>query len=59
VDVNVFIDVLTRRMNWAGSLQVLHLARHVPQLEGWTSTLTIPLSVVIQSQPGAIASAAW
>ena len=43
VDVNVFIDVLTRRMNWAGSLQVLHLVRHVPQLEGWTSALTIPL----------------
>ena len=30
-------------MNWAGSLQVLHLVRHVPQLEGWTSALTIPL----------------
>ena len=43
VDVNVFIHVLTRRMNWAGSLQVLHLVRNVPQLEGWTSALTIPL----------------
>jgi hypothetical protein len=43
VDVNVFIDVLTRRMNWAGSLQVLHLVRYIPQLEGWTSALTVPL----------------
>ena len=30
-------------MNWAGSLQVLHLVRNVPQLEGWTSALTISL----------------
>lgn len=43
VDVNVFIDVLTRRMNWAGSLQVLHLIHHVPALNGWTSALTGPL----------------
>ena len=43
VDVNVFIDVLTRRRNWVGSLQVLHLIRHVPAITGWTSTLTIPL----------------
>ena len=43
VDVNVFIDVLTRRMNWAGSLQVLHLVRNIPQLEGWASALTVPL----------------
>jgi hypothetical protein len=43
VDVNVCIDVFTRRMNWAGSVQVVHLVRHVPQLAGWTSALTIPL----------------
>jgi hypothetical protein len=43
VDVNVFIDVLTRRMNWAGSLQVLQLIRNIPHLEGWTSALTVPL----------------
>ena len=43
MDVNVFIDVLTQRMNWAGSLQVLQLVRNVPQLEGWTSALTVPL----------------
>ena len=30
-------------MNWAGSLQVLHLVRNVPQREGWTSALTTPL----------------
>jgi hypothetical protein len=30
-------------MNWAGSLQVLQLVRNVPQREGWTSALTIPL----------------
>jgi len=32
VDVNVFIDVLTRRRNWAGSLQVLRPPRHRFQL---------------------------
>jgi len=36
VDVNVFLDVLTRRRDWVSSLQVLHLLRHVPALEGWT-----------------------
>jgi predicted nucleic acid-binding protein len=43
VDVNVFIDVLTKRANWEGSLQVLNLVRKSPQVEGWTSALTVPL----------------
>lgn len=43
VDVNVFIDVLTRRMNWAGSLQVLQTVRTMPQIVGWASALTVPL----------------
>lgn len=43
VDVNVFLDVLTRRRDWVSSLQVLHLLRHVPALDGWTSALTVPV----------------
>jgi predicted nucleic acid-binding protein len=43
VDVNVFIDVLTRRANWDGSLRVLNLVRRFPEIEGWVSALTVPL----------------
>lgn len=43
VDVNVFIDVITKRMNWEGSLRVLNLVRQSPKIEGWISALTIPL----------------
>lgn len=43
VDVNVFIDVVTKRANWQGSLRALNLARTSPEIEGWTSTLTVPL----------------
>lgn len=43
VDVNVFIDVLTKRANWQESLRVLNLVRNTPAIEGWVSALTIPL----------------
>ena len=43
VDVNVFIDVLTKRMNWEGSLRVLHMVRQSPEIEGGSSALTLPL----------------
>ena len=43
VDVNVFIDVLTKRANWAGSLRTLNLVRKSPEVEGWVSALTVPL----------------
>lgn len=43
VDVNVFIDVITKRMNWEGSLRVVNLVRQSPEIEGWISALTIPL----------------
>jgi predicted nucleic acid-binding protein len=43
VDVNVFIDVITKRANWQGSLRVLSLARRSSEVEGWTSALTVPL----------------
>lgn len=43
VDVNVFIDVLTKRANWEGSLRVVNLVRKSPEAEGWTSALTVPL----------------
>jgi predicted nucleic acid-binding protein len=42
VDVNVFIDVMTKRDNWEGSLRVLNLVRKSPAVEGWTSALTVP-----------------
>jgi len=42
-DVNVFIDVATKRANWQGSLRALNLARTSPEIEGWTSALTVPL----------------
>jgi hypothetical protein len=47
VDVNVFLDVLTRRRDWAGSLQVLHLLRHVPALDGWSSALATTLRAAV------------
>lgn len=43
VDVNIFIDVITKRANWQGSVRVLNLARHSPEIEGWVSALTVPL----------------
>jgi len=43
VDVNIFIDVVTKRANWQGSLRALNLARTSPEIEGWTSALTVPL----------------
>lgn len=43
VDVNVFIDVITKRANWQGSLRVLSLTRQSSEIEGWTSALTVPL----------------
>jgi predicted nucleic acid-binding protein len=43
VDVNVFIDVITKRANWEGSLRILNLVRRSPEIEGWTSALTVPL----------------
>lgn len=43
VDVNVFIDVITKRANWDGSLRVLNLVRRSPAIEGWISALTVPL----------------
>jgi predicted nucleic acid-binding protein len=43
VDVNVFVDVMTKRANWQGSMRALNLARTSPEIEGWTSVLTVPL----------------
>jgi predicted nucleic acid-binding protein len=43
VDVNVFIDVMTKRANWEGSIRTLNLVRRSPEVEGWTSALTVPL----------------
>lgn len=43
LDANVFIDVLTKRANWEGSLRVINLVRRAPQIEGFASTLTVPL----------------
>ena len=43
VDVNVFIDVMTKRANWEGSLRILNLVRRSLEVEGWTSALTVPL----------------
>jgi hypothetical protein len=43
VDVNVFIDVLTKRAGWDGSLRVVNLARKSHEVEGWASALTVPL----------------
>ena len=43
IDVNVFIDVMTKRSGWTESLRVLNLARRSQELESWTSALTLPL----------------
>ena len=43
VDVNVYIDVLTKRAGWEKSLRVLNLVRKSPEVEGWASALTVPL----------------
>jgi predicted nucleic acid-binding protein len=43
VDVNVFIDVLTKRQGWSESLRVLNLARRSQDIESYTSALTVPL----------------
>jgi predicted nucleic acid-binding protein len=43
IDVNVFIDVMTKRSGWTESLRVLNLARKSPEIESYTSALTLPL----------------
>jgi len=43
IDVNVFIDVMTKRSGWIESLRVLNLARRCRDIESWTSALTLPL----------------
>ena len=43
IDVNIFIDVMTKRQGWSASLRVLNLARESPDVEGWASALTLPL----------------
>ncbi len=43
VDVNVFIDVMTKRRGWTESFRVLNLARRSREIESWTSALTLPL----------------
>ena len=43
IDVNVFIDVMTRWSGWSESLRVLNLARRSQEIESWTSALTVPL----------------
>jgi predicted nucleic acid-binding protein len=43
IDVNVFIDVMTKRSGWTDSFRVLNLARRSQEVESWTSALTLPL----------------
>jgi predicted nucleic acid-binding protein len=43
IDVNVFIDVMTKRQGWAASLRVLNLARQSTDVDAWASALTLPL----------------
>jgi len=43
IDVNIFIDVMTKRRGWTESLRVLNLARRSQEVESWTSALTLPL----------------
>jgi len=43
IDVNIFIDVMTKRSGWTDSLRVLNLARRSQEIESWTSALTLPL----------------
>jgi predicted nucleic acid-binding protein len=43
IDVNVFIDVMTKRSGWTESLRVLNLVRKSQEIETWTSALTLPL----------------
>ena len=43
VDVNIYIDVLTKRAGWEESVRVLNLVRNAPEVEGWASALTVPL----------------
>jgi predicted nucleic acid-binding protein len=43
IDVNIFIDVMTKRHGWTGSLRVLNLARESADVDAWASALTLPL----------------
>ena len=43
IDVNVFIDVMTKRSGWSESLRVLNLTRRSQEIESWTSALTLQL----------------
>ena len=43
IDVNIFIDVMTKRSGWTESIRVLNLARRSPDVESWISALTLPL----------------
>ena len=43
IDVNVFIDVMTKRSGWSESLRVLNLVRRSQEIDSYTSALTLPL----------------
>jgi predicted nucleic acid-binding protein len=43
IDVNVFIDVMTKRSGWSESLRVLNLVRRSHEIDSSTSALTLPL----------------
>jgi predicted nucleic acid-binding protein len=43
IDVNIFIDVMTKRRGWTESLRVLNLARRFQEIGSWTSAQTLPL----------------
>jgi predicted nucleic acid-binding protein len=43
IDVNIFIDVMTKRSGWAESLRVVNLARNSREIDASTSALTLPL----------------
>ena len=50
IDVNVFIDVMTKRSGWSESLRVFNLARRSQEIESWTSALNLPLIYFFRRQ---------
>jgi len=49
VDVNVFMDVLTRRRGWKASLVLLQLVR-MGKIEGYISALTVPVIYFLRAR---------
>ncbi len=50
VDINIFEDIIRKRDNWEGSLEILEMAKN-KKFQGFISALTIPIIYFLRKIP--------